>query len=117
MNAFGFSDANIFIENSGENNAATFSSSMSIDLGSDKLFKSAKKASSKTNGFKFSKEDDVIFMMVLYTGMLVNPEYTDAELTAIILHDIAKIHFCKQEISSACIIFFTIQQACFRCLS
>ena len=88
MNAFGFSDANIFIENSGANNAVTYSSSMSIDLGSDKLFKSAKKASSKTNGFKFSKEDDVIFMMVLYTGMLVNPEYTDAELTAIILHEI-----------------------------
>ena len=88
MNAFGFSDANILIENSGANNAATLPSSMSIDLGSDKLFKSAKKASSKANGFKFSKEDDVIFMMVLYTGMLVNPDYTDAELTAIILHEI-----------------------------
>lgn len=88
MNAFGFSDAYIDIGNSGMNNAATIASSMSIDLGSQKLYKSAKKASSKRNGFKFDKNDDIVFVEVMYTGVLLNPQITDAELTAITLHEI-----------------------------
>ena len=88
MKAFGFSDACIQIENSGMNNAETMSSSMSIDLGSQKLYKSAKKASSKKNGFKFDKNDDIVFLEIMYSGVILNPNITDAELTAITLHEI-----------------------------
>ena len=63
MKAFGFSDACIQIENSGMNNAETMSSSMSIDLGSQKLYKSAKKASSKNidaSIIKYSTNTDTL---------------------------------------------------------
>ena len=87
-NCFGFSEASIDIIQSAQNNAATMPSSFSVDLGSDKLYRSAKKSSSKKTGFKFDKNDGIIFMMQIYAGMFLNKNFTDAELTAILLHEI-----------------------------
>jgi Zn-dependent protease with chaperone function len=86
--AFGFSDTYINIVNSYENNSSTMPTSFAIDLGSNKLIKSAKRASSKTKGYRFDPKDQIVFTITMYSGMLLNPVYTDAEITAVTLHEI-----------------------------
>jgi hypothetical protein len=86
--AFGFQDASLWIIESMSSNAGTISTSGSIDLGSEKLARSAKSASSRRSGYKFDKADGIVFFCEIYSSLLSNSMYSDAEVTAVLLHEI-----------------------------
>lgn len=83
--AFGFSDANIIINATNIPAIGTESASFCVDIGSKKM-KNALRSSSK--GFKYDKSANIVFFVNFNTGCLVSSEFTDAELTAILLHEI-----------------------------
>lgn len=85
--AFGFGDAIISIHNTAVPLMSTNSTSMCIDLSTRDMKRSYLQASTK-NGFKYNKKSDIIFVMSIPTGMLVSKDFTDAEITAAILHEV-----------------------------
>lgn len=84
-NAFGFYDCITNVKCNVTPNLATNPTSLCIDLSSKKLRKSLK-ASSK--GFRYSEKDEIIFSMMIPTGILIDSQFSDAEITAGILHEI-----------------------------
>jgi hypothetical protein len=86
--AFGFSDVVLEWTDTMIPNIGTYATSICIDLGYGKLNRSMKSTSSKTKGFKFDKNDHILFDVVLCTGVFESKEFTDAEITAILLHEI-----------------------------
>lgn len=85
--AFGFGDAIISIQNTAEPAIGTNSTSMCIDLSSKKMKQSYLQASTR-NGFKYNRNSDIVFVMSLPAGVLVSEDFTDAEITAAILHEV-----------------------------
>ena len=86
--AFGFSDVCIIWFQGLNASLATFSNSLAIDLGHKKLNNSMKKNSSRRNGIKYDKADGIAMMMILSTGVFTSDIFTDAEITAILIHEI-----------------------------
>ena len=84
-NAFGFADALIQIQSTAIPNFGTESNSYCIDLGSKKLKRSLR---STKNGFKYDKSANIMFEMMCPTGILLDGNITDSEITAGILHEI-----------------------------
>ena len=83
--AFGFSDVLIDIQASAMPNFGTQSTSFCVDLSSKKMKKALR---STKNGFRYDKSANIVFVMSCPTGMLVDADMTDAEITAGILHEI-----------------------------
>ena len=84
-NAFGFTDALIQIQSTAIPNFGTESNSDCIDIGSKKLKRSLK---SSKSGFRYDTSADIVFSVTMPTGILVNPDLTDAEITAALLHEV-----------------------------
>ena len=83
--AFGFEDALIEVQSTAMPNFGTYAASSCIDLGSKKL-KNALKSSK--SGFRYDKSAKILFNMQMNTGILLDSDITDAEITAGILHEI-----------------------------
>ena len=84
-NAFGFGGALVNIKTTPEAQVGTMPTSICIDLSSGKLQRSL---SASKLGFKYDGNDDIVFVMDLSAGVLVDPMFTDAEITAAILHEV-----------------------------
>lgn len=83
--AFGFGDTMMTISGGATISIGTMSNSMCIDLSSGKLKRDLR---SSKNGFKYDKKSDILFVMNMPAGVLVSEDFTDAELTAAILHEV-----------------------------
>jgi hypothetical protein len=116
-NAFGFSDTFISIQNSYTQNAYTQPTSYSIDLGSGKLNRSARRASSKVKGYRFDPKDNIVFTLTMFSGVILNPEYTDAELTAIILHEIGHNFTATSERGTRILTAIPVLASFIRCMA
>lgn len=84
-NAFGFTDCLINISSTTMPNFGTESSSYCIDLSSKKMKQALRSTSS---GFRYDKSAKIVFAVIMPTGILVDPDFTDAEITAALLHEI-----------------------------
>lgn len=83
--AFGFGDTIINIKGGATMSIGTMSNSMCIDLSSGKLRGDLR---ASKNGFKYDKKSDIIFVVDIPAGVLVSEDFTDAEITAAILHEV-----------------------------
>lgn len=84
-NAFGFTDALIQVQSTAIPNFGTESNSYCIDIGSKKLKRSLK---SSKSGFRYDTSADIVFSVIMPTGILVDSDITDAEITAALLHEV-----------------------------
>lgn len=83
---FGFKVFALHIVPSTVHNAYTYPISMAIDIGPQFRVKKNLLASSK--GFKYKKEANYCCTVFVFSGLFLNEKFTDAEITAIILHEI-----------------------------
>lgn len=86
--AFGFSEVILDWSSTMMPNIGTVPTSACIDLGHEKLNRSMRRKSSMKRGLKYDEDDGIVFEVALCTGVFTSDVLTDAELTAILLHEI-----------------------------
>ena len=81
---FGFKNVSVMIESAHYYNAYTYPVSNAIDTGNewDKFYIKS------NSGYRWKKEAQFSTIIVLFTGILGDPKFTDGEVTAIMLHEI-----------------------------
>lgn len=84
QDAFGFDLVDVSFEFSTIPNAYTIATSVQVDT-----FAKMKDLTVTTkDGIKFKKEAKYVTLIVIFTGLILNPILTDEEVTAVLLHEI-----------------------------